>query len=76
MDWKTLVKWGLILAAIYFGWRLLNNAIAAAEYTPGDNGLTNPTWAAPIWYGGPVTGWYTPWQRSRRPRPGSAWSNR
>lgn len=66
MDWKTIIKWGVIVVAIYFGWQLLSNAIAAATYNPGDNGLVSPTWAPPLWYGGPVTGWYTPNQQRRR----------
>jgi hypothetical protein len=67
---KFLLKWGAILLVVYFAWQWLSNAIAAAEYTPGDNGLYSPSFAAPIWYGGPVTGWYAPWQRPWRPKRG------
>lgn len=66
MNGKAILKWGLIALAVYIAWNWLSGVIADAQYNPGDSGLFSPTWAAPLVYQGPVTGWYAPWQR--RPR--------
>jgi hypothetical protein len=63
-SWFEIIAW---LIGTYFVWKLIAGFIANAEYTPGDNGLYSPAFAAPIAYPGPVTGQYYQWQRPWRP---------
>jgi hypothetical protein len=63
MNVGQILKWvaGGVIAYIIV--KFISNAIDQAEYRPDDSGITSPSWAAPIFYGTPVTGWYAPWQR-------------
>lgn len=68
MDVKTILKWGGLALVVWLIFNWVSNEIAGAQYTPGDNGLYSPSWAAPLAWPGPVTGTYQQWQRPWRPR--------
>lgn len=67
MDMKFLIKLGVGLLGAYLIFQWFSNAISSAQYTPGDNGLYSPSFAAPLAWPGPVTGTYYQWQRPWRP---------
>ena len=63
MDSLKILKWVAGAVVAYLAYKFIANAIDQATYQPSDSGIVSPSWAPPIFYGTPVTGWYAPWQR-------------
>jgi len=76
--WKV-VKWVLIVLALWWAWNWISNNFASSSDT-GSSEVYPAPYAGPLQYAYPIRGWSPSWyggaryRGPRRPRPGSgAW---